>query len=178
MFKNQFQRFCSTLKIFKGKKGELISVNHLGKVSESLLSSTVCRLSSDWLVVRWQVGTPGLLCSAWSFLPRLGWGALVPAEELKAIVMYIPWGGTRTLLYHGTIVFWLLFLFFCIPSLFWLAIVWICPLELREGQGGWIKPLSYKQETADMERICTPRLCSVSITCLPHPEAKTSFFFV
>ena len=25
----------------------------------------------------------------------------------------------------------------CIPSLPWLATVWICPLELREGHGGW-----------------------------------------
>lgn len=25
--------------------------------------------------------------------------------------------------------------------------VWICPLQLREVQGGWMKPISYKQET-------------------------------
>ena len=31
-------------------------------------------------------------------LPSSTWvGALVPAEELKDTVMYIPWGGTRTL---------------------------------------------------------------------------------
>ena len=35
------------------------------------------------------------------------------------------------------IVSWLLLLCFCIPSLPWLATVWICPLELREGLGGW-----------------------------------------
>ena len=34
-----------------------------------------------------------------------------------------------------------LLLCFCIPSLFWLEIVWICPLELGEGQGGWVKPI-------------------------------------
>ena len=27
---------------------------------------------------------------------------------------------------------------FCIPSLSWLATVWICPLKLREDQGGWM----------------------------------------
>ena len=50
--------------------------------------------------------------------------------------MYIPWGGTRTLAYHCPIVSWLPFLFLCIPSFFWLATIWICPLELRECQGG------------------------------------------
>ena len=28
-------------------------------------------------------------------------------------------------------------LHFCIPSLPWLATAWTCPLELREGHGGW-----------------------------------------
>ena len=50
--------------------------------------------------------------------------------------MYIPWGGTRTLAYDCPIVSWLPFLFLCIPSFFWLATIWICPLELRECQGG------------------------------------------
>ena len=40
------------------------------------------------------------------------------------------------------------------------------PLELREGQGGWMKPISYKQETGDTERICTREgptgSCSIS----------------
>ena len=34
-------------------------------------------------------------------------GALVPAEELKDIVIYIPWEGTRTLPQGCTIVSWL-----------------------------------------------------------------------
>ena len=81
-------------------------------------------------------------------LPSSTWvGALVPAEELKGIVMYNLLGGTRTLPQGCTIVSWLFLLCFCIPSLPWLATVWICPLELREGQGVWMKPICYKQET-------------------------------
>ena len=37
---------------FKGKEGKLIAVNHLRRESESSLSSTMWRISSDWLVVR------------------------------------------------------------------------------------------------------------------------------
>ena len=32
-------------------------------------------LSSDWLVVRYQGGAPGILCSAWSYHPPPGWRA-------------------------------------------------------------------------------------------------------
>ena len=66
---------------------------------------------------------------------------------LKGIVMYTPWGGTRTLPQGHTIfkLFLLLLLYFCICSL-------PC-LKLRESQGGCIKPISYKQETGDTERI-------------------------
>ena len=82
-------------------------------------------------------------------------GALVPAEDLKNIVMYIPWGGTRTLPQGCISISWLFLCCFCIPSLLWLATVWTCPLELREGHGGWMKPISYKQEMGDTERLCT-----------------------
>ena len=42
------------------------------------------------------------------------------------INLYIPWGGTRVLLYCcKKLVSWLLLLYFCILSLFWLATVWI-----------------------------------------------------
>ena len=46
-------------------------------------------------------------------------GALVPIElkDRCQNVMYIHWRGTRTLLYHCTIVSWLFFLCFCISSL-------------------------------------------------------------
>ena len=47
----------------------------------------------------------------------------------RYIVMDIPWGGSRTLPH---LVSWLLLPYFCIPSLPWLATVWICPLEFRE----------------------------------------------
>lgn len=52
----------------------------------------------------------------------------------RYIVIYFPSGGTRTLLYCSTIVSWLTFLCFCIPSRPWLVTVWtvwICLLELR-----------------------------------------------
>jgi len=45
MFQNQLQRLCSTKKVFKGKRGKLVSVNHLGRGSESLSYFTVCRLA-------------------------------------------------------------------------------------------------------------------------------------
>ena len=62
--------------------------------------------------------------------------------------MCIPWGETRTLLYHCVIVSWLFLLCFCIPSPLWLASIWICPLELREGLGGWsLFPANRKWET-------------------------------
>ena len=43
----------------------------------------------------------------------------------------------RTLLYCCTIVSWLLFLCFPVPSVPCLTTVWICLLVLREGLGGW-----------------------------------------
>ena len=36
-------------------------------------------------------------------------------------------------------------------------LVWTCPLELREGHGGWMKLISYKQEMGDPERLFVPR---------------------
>ena len=43
------------------------------------------------------------------------------------------------------------------PFLLWLATAWICSLWLREGQSGWTKPLSYKQEMRHIEKIWTGR---------------------
>ena len=40
-----------------------------------------------------------------------------------------------------TLVSWLLLPCLCVPSLPWLADVWICPLGVKEGHGGWICPL-------------------------------------
>ena len=45
----------------------------------------------------------------------------------------------------------LFLLCFCISSFPWLAIVWIHPLELREDQGGWMKPISYRQKMENTE---------------------------
>ena len=74
-------------------------------------------------------------------------GGLSSPEELRDNALCIPRGGTRTLPQGCTIVSWLLLPCVCIPSLSWLADVWICPLELRESPGGWKKPISYKRET-------------------------------
>ena len=62
----------------------------------------------------------------------------------------LNWGWTRTLPLGCTSVFWLLLMSFCSRFLPWLAAVWIHPLEFRELQGGWMKPISYKQETGDL----------------------------
>ena len=55
---------------------------------------------------------------------------------------------------YCTTLSWLLLLSIFNPSLPWLATVWICPLDFREGQRGWVTPISYRQEPGDMERIC------------------------
>ena len=119
-----------------------------------------CRVC-DFLLIGWWWGSGEVLQESCAqpevAILHLG-GGLGSAEGLKNIVMYIPWGGTKTLPQGCTIVSWLLLPCFCIPSLLWSATVRICPLELREGHGGWMKPTSYKQETGDTERICTREL--------------------
>ena len=57
-----------------------------------------------------------------------------------------PWRGTRTLPQGRTVVSCLFLPYLRIPSLPWLASVWICSLELREGHGGWMKPVSCNQK--------------------------------
>lgn len=47
--RTQFQRFSSTMKIFKGRKGKLIELNQLGRGSKSSLSS----LCADFLLIGW-----------------------------------------------------------------------------------------------------------------------------
>ena len=88
-------------------------------------------------------------------------GALVPVTKLKGvylIVMHVHWGGTRTLFCHRATVSWLLFLCFYIPLFPWLVTAWIsiCPMELRDHLGGWMKPFSCKQETGDTVRLLCP----------------------
>ena len=41
----------------------------------------------------------------------------------------------------------------------WLATVWTSPLELREDQEGWMKPISYKKETRNMKRTPLHQQC-------------------
>ena len=56
--------------------------------------------------------------------------------------MSISWGGTWTLLQRYTTVSCLFLFCFCILSL----PKCFCLLELREGQGGWMKPISSNEE--------------------------------
>lgn len=76
------------------------------------------------------------------------------------IVVCISWEGPRTLPRGCPRVSWLFFPCLCIPSFPWSATVWISPLEPREGQGDWMKPISYRPKW-DTERICT---------CEPHRD--------
>ena len=89
-------------------------------------------------------------------LPSSTWvGAPVLWKNSKTLLCIFLRVGTRSLS-QGWTTIWLFLLCFCIPSLLWLAIVWIHPLEFREGQGGWMKPISYRQEMENTEQICTP----------------------
>ena len=106
------------------------------------------------------------------YLPLCAWwwdiGAVL--QESVAQPEVLPWGegpsssrrmqtfcyryssrGVRTLPQGCAVASWLLRPVFCIPSL--MSNFWICPLELREGKGGSIKPISYEQETGDIERL-------------------------
>ena len=64
-----------------------------------------------------------------------------PLWRAKGYFYMYPLRQTRTLPGACTIVSSLLLSCLCIPSLLWLATVWICPLELREGQGGQTEKL-------------------------------------
>ena len=72
----------------------------------------------------------------------------------KTLLCIFPWVGTRTL--SGGCTNLRLFLLFLYPLPSLISIVWIHPLELREGQGGWMKPISYRQEMENTELISTP----------------------
>ena len=108
--------------------------------------------STFWFVLVWGLRACGQHAVNFSHLM----GVSVSAKQLRDIVLCIPWGGTRTLPQGCAIVSWLFLLCFCIPSLPWLATVWKCPLELREGLGGWMKPISCNQRMRDTERLLCP----------------------
>ena len=91
--------------------------------------------------------SPKLASSMWV-------GALVPTEELKDTVIYNVYSLRRNQ-DTALLFFWLFLLCYCIPSLLCLAAVWICPSELTEGQGSWMKFISYKQAMGEMEQIYT-----------------------
>ena len=136
-----------------------------GKVFIGKIGGEGCKVCYFLLIGWWWVNSaPGICAQPEVAILHLG-GALVPTEELKDIVMCIPWGETRTLPQGCTVVSWLLLPCFCIsPSS--LATVWICPLELREGQGGWMKPISYNKKWGTQNSFCGQEgptaSCSVS----------------
>ena len=70
--------------------------------------------------------------------------------------MYISWGAIRTQPQGCSIVSWLLLSSLLILSLFWLTNIGISLLELREGHGGWMKPIFYTQETGDTDTLLCP----------------------
>ena len=105
----------------------------------------------------------------WPFLIGWWWGNRAVLQEScvqsevtilhlgggsKTLLCIFLWVGTRTLS-GGCTNLWS-FLLFLYPLLPWLAIVWIHSLELGEGQGGWMKPISYRQEMKNTEQISTP----------------------
>lgn len=117
-------------------------------------------VEADHLGRRWldrfigdEGGVPGLMLSM--MLSSSTWvRALVPAEQLNCIFMFLPWWRTKILLYHHTIVSWFLLCFFSL-SLFWLATAWICVLELREGLMRLHEVHFLQTRNRDMKRICT-----------------------
>ena len=79
--------------------------------------------------------------------------------------MCISWGGPRTVPQSCAIVAWLFLPGLRIPFLPWSATVWICPLDLREGPGGWMRPIFQKQGMGDTKAFCAqepPGPCSVT----------------
>ena len=81
--KTNSKYFDGSWKFSKDEK----EINYSVRGSKTSLSSTVSRLSSGWLIVRHCFRN---LVLKQSCHPPHGWGTLVPAEEFKDIVMYIP----------------------------------------------------------------------------------------
>ena len=69
---------------------------------------------------------------------------------------------------------WLLLLCLHIPSFPWLATVWTCPLEFREGHGGRMKTIFCNQEMRDSEKLCAQEphrvLLGFKLSCCPPSE--------
>ena len=131
--------------------------------------------STFWFQQVWGLCPCGQQTVSFSYLV----GVSVCAKHLKETVLCIPWGGTRTLPQGCPVASQLLLPCLCTPSLSWLATVWTCPLELREGQGGWIKPISCKQEKGRYRKTFVPRSptasCSVSLWTQLDKKAPNLF---
>ena len=85
-----------------------------------------CRVCG-FLLTGWWWDNWVVLQESWVQPEVTSWvGALVPAEELNDIVMYIPWGRTRTLPQGCTVVAWLLLPCFCICSLPGFGFLFVC----------------------------------------------------
>ena len=112
--------------------------------------------------------------SNWTKLNRWFFSGMKNADILKAlkhIVMCIPLGWTRTLPWVCTIGSWRSLPCFNIPYLPWLAIVGICPLELREGHGGW------SQETR-LEAFCAQEPHRVLLVFTTRIVMKVDLLFI
>ena len=147
------------MKVFKGRS--------IGGGPHWLPNLSLC---ADFLLIGWWWDNQEVFQESWAqaevTILYLS-GGLSSCRRTQGVVTYIPWGGRRTLpaaallfLYNSSFVS-------AFPSLPWVATVWLCPLEPRKGQRDCMKPISYKQEMRDMERICTQEgptgSCSVSV---------------
>ena len=106
-------------------------------------------LCADFLLIGWQWGTR-------VSSKNLGLSLKLPSSTwvgTQDIVMYIPWGGIRTLPHSCPVVFSLLLLF---SLYFFLSLIsnWLnLPCGTQGRSEGWMEPVSYKQKTGDTERI-------------------------
>ena len=103
-------------------------------------------------------------------------GVSVSAKHFKDIVMCTPWGRARILPYGCTILPWLLFLCFCIPSLPWLATAW---LNLLIGTQGllWRLDEAYNQEMGDTEKNLCQESHGIPLSITTEFYLRSSFHF-
>ena len=117
-----------------------------GKVSGSQHHQPACSNKSG---VSMLVGSRELTSPTW-------WGVQCLHSSSKVLLCLLSLEGNQDLSRDFTIVSWLLLPCLCIPSLSWLAIVWTCLLELREGPGGWMNTISCNQENGGHWKTLCP----------------------